>query len=462
MTARAKRPAAGDFAGRRVLVVGLGVSGFAAARALVDLDAKVRVTEAGAGEAITARADTLRALGVEVETGGHDLDVLDADLAIVSPGIPPTSAVVRALADHQITVLSEVELAYQLAGCDFLAVTGTNGKTTTTSLLALMLERGGIPSTAAGNIGIPLAEAALSIPDDGAIAVEVSSFQLATIDRFRPAVAVLLNVAEDHTDWHGTFADYVAAKARIFENQTGEDLAVINADDPVASTLCGECRARVVRFSTVDVPDGGAGVRGGELVVEDRVVAAVSDVNLPGAAGLENAVAASTAAALYGVAPDAIRAALREFRPLRHRFEVVARSEGVTYIDDSKATNPHATISALKDMENVVLIAGGRSKGIDLAPLADASSALVAVVALGEARAELARVFAGLVPVIAVESMRDAVRRARDKANGAGSVLLSPACASLDMYESYAARGEDFAQQVQALIDQEGSDDGHP
>ena len=444
-----------------MLVVGLGVSGFAAARALIDVNAKVRVSEAASDETIEARAETLRALGAEVETGGHDLGGLEADFAIVSPGIPPTAPVVQALVRQDATVLSEVELAFQLAQCDFLAVTGTNGKTTTTSLLALMLERGGVSSAAAGNIGDPLVEAALSIPPEGAIAVEVSSFQLATIDRFRPAVGVVLNVAEDHTDWHGTFDGYVAAKARIFENQTADDVAVINADDPVASAMCDACRARVVRFSGTHLPEGGAGVRGDDIVVAGETVASLSEVRLPGAAGREDAVAASAAASAYAVDPAAIRSALRDFHPLAHRLEVVAQVEGVTYIDDSKATNPHATLSALRDMESVVLIAGGRTKGIDLSPLAEAHPALTAVVAMGEARAELARVFTGLLPVFLVDSMKDAVRVAREQARGSGSVLLSPACASLDMYDNYAARGNDFARHVRELADQERSDDGH-
>ena len=448
------------WAGRRVLVVGLGVSGFAAARALIELDAKVRVTEADSSAAIDGRADLLREMGAEVEVGGHDLNALDADIAIVSPGIPPTASIVRALRGQDVPLTSEVELAYQLARCDFLAVTGTNGKTTTTSLLASMLERADIPSVAAGNIGDPLVDAALSLPAHGAVAVEVSSFQLATIDTFRPKVAVILNVAEDHTDWHGSFEDYAAAKGRVFENQRDEDVALVNADDPGAAGLMDRAPARLVPFSGYRVPDNGAGIDDGDLVVLGRKVASTDDVVLPGTAGLEDSVAAAAAAALYGVTDDVIGAALRAFRPLAHRLQPVARFAGVDYIDDSKATNPHATVSALQGMSDVVLIAGGRSKGIDLSPLTEVAPTLRAVVALGEARDELAGVLADLVEVIPVESMREAVRVARAKANGRGSVLLSPACASLDMYSSYTARGNDFADEVRALSDQERSRDG--
>lgn len=450
-----------NWAGRRVLVVGLGVSGFAAARALVELDAKVRVTEGSSNEVIEGRASLLRELGADVETGGHELGALDADVAIVSPGIPPTASIVSALRDARVRLMSEVELAYQLASCDFLAVTGTNGKTTTTSLLASMLDEAGIPSLAAGNIGDPLVDAALSIPEDGAIAVEVSSFQLATIDTFRPRVAVILNVAEDHTDWHGTYDDYAAAKARIFENQRGDDIALVNVDDEGAARLSESVSARLVPFSGARIPEGGAGVDEGNIVVLDKKVASIEDVTLPGAAGIEDSVAAAAAASLYGVEAEAIVASLRSFQPLAHRLQPVATVDGVAYIDDSKATNPHATVSALQGMKDVVLIAGGRSKGIDLTPLADVTSRLRAVIALGEARDELARVLGDLVEVIPVDSMRDAVALAQRKADGRGSVLLSPACASLDMYSSYAARGKDFSDEVSALSSQERSDHGH-
>ncbi|MDQ4143607.1 MAG: UDP-N-acetylmuramoyl-L-alanine--D-glutamate ligase [Actinomycetota bacterium] len=448
---------ANEWAGRQVLVVGLGVSGFAAARALIEVDAKVRVTEGASSETIESRASLLRDMGAHVETGGHDLSALDADVAIVSPGIPPSAPIVRAVNDRGISLLSEVELAYQLARCDFLAVTGTNGKTTTTSLLATMLDRAGIASVAAGNIGDPLVDAALSIPEGGAVAVEVSSFQLATIDCFRPRVAVVLNVAEDHTDWHGTFEDYAAAKARIFENQTEQDAAVVNADDAVAPSLMGEARSRRVPFSSWRVPREGAGIDGDRIVVFEEVVATTDDVSLPGAAGLEDSVAAAAAAFLYGVQPAAIQEALRSFRPLAHRLEHVATVDGVPYIDDSKATNPHATVSALQGMDDVVLIAGGRSKGIDLGPLSDMAPALRAVIALGEARDELVRILGNRVEVVPVDTMRDAVRLARAKADGRGSVLLSPACASLDMYSGYAARGTDFANEVRELADQGGA-----
>ena len=444
---------------RDVIVVGLGVSGFAAARALASLGAAVRVTESGTGLAVEQRADALRDLGVEVETGGHSLDRLRADLAVVSPGIPPTAPVVVALRAAGTKVIGEVELAHSLARCDFLAVTGTNGKTTTTTLLAAMLAEGGATSTAAGNIGTPLVEAALATPPEGAIAVEVSSFQLASIETFRPRVGVVLNVGEDHTDWHGSFGSYVNAKARITENQKGDDVLVVNADDEHAMAIAAASNARTVTFSASSTR-AAARVDDGSLVWRERSLLPVDELKLQGLAGLEDSLAAACAALEYGIDAAAVARALRTFEPLAHRLQIVAVSGGVTYVDDSKATNPHATVAAVRGFSDVVLIAGGRSKGIDLSVLADLVPPVRAVVALGEARDELERVFAGVVPVDAVDSMRDAVRAARGRSNGKGSVLLSPACASLDMYPSYVARGEDFAREVRALVEDDGGSDG--
>jgi len=449
----ARRSGGERWDGRCVLVVGLGASGNAAAHALLDLGAVVRVTEAGAGALAQTRAEGLREAGAEVELGGHDLARLDADVAIMSPGIAPDSAVARALWRKGVEVWSEIELAYRLARCEFLAVTGTNGKTTTTSLLAAMLAEGGIPSAAAGNIGLPLVEAVGTLPENGAVAAEVSSFQLASIDRFRARVAVVLNVAEDHTDWHGSFKQYAAAKGRIVANQQPEDFYLPNLEDDVAMGIARRTAARVIPFSAESAPTEGIGVDAGLVLWRGGMVLSCDDIPLPGRAGLVDTVAAAGAALAYGVGPDAVVRAIKGFHAPRHRLEVIAEFDGVTYIDDSKATNPHATLTAVKGLDNVVLIAGGRSKGIDLSVLARTVPPVIAVVALGEAAPEIVRTFEGLVPVKQVPTMVHAVRLAKEQARSPGSVLLSPGCASLDMYESYARRGDHFSQTVRASHD---------
>ncbi|HYI45958.1 MAG TPA: UDP-N-acetylmuramoyl-L-alanine--D-glutamate ligase [Actinomycetota bacterium] len=442
------------YSGKRVVVVGLASSGMSTAKALLGLGAKVRVTEGSTSVEIEERALELRAAGATVETGAHDLTHLDADLAVVSPGVPPASTVMRTLESTGIEIVSEIEIAYRLSRADLLAVTGTNGKTTTTSLLAGMLSEGGLDTVAAGNIGYPLIDAISSVPPGNAIAVEVSSFQLATTVHFRPKVAVILNVAEDHTDWHGSFGGYAAAKAKIVANQQPEDVFLPNAEDPEATRIADGAVARLVPFSVNRMPDHqpSIGVEDGHIVWRRTRIIPVEDVPLPGVAGLEDTVAAAGAALEYGIDAHSVVRAIRAFRPLPHRLEVVAIADGVTYIDDSKATNPHATLAAVQGLTDVVLIAGGRSKGIDLSALKGTVPPVVGVVALGEAADQVLEVFEGLVPAQRADSMERAVALAREQIGAKGSVLLSPGCASLDMYESYAARGDHFGACVAALL----------
>ncbi len=416
----------------------------------------MRVTEAADNDQVRARANELRARGADVEIGGHDLDALDADLAVLSPGIPPDSAIVAALKQSSVPVISEIELAYQIAGCDFLAITGTNGKTTTTSLLAAMLEAAGRRSLAAGNIGLPLVDAVAQVGESGVIAVEVSSFQLAFIENFRPKVAAILNIAEDHMDWHGNIDAYASAKARITINQTRDDTLVLNQDDPRARVVAQDSAAQIVTFSATG--DADACIDSGRLMWRGRTALGRDELSLPGRAGTEDALAAMACAASYGIEAAAIATALRGFKPLHHRLETIAAGHGVTYIDDSKATNPHATLSAVSELEDVVLIAGGRSKGIDLAALRGTVPPVIAVIAIGEAADEVAAVFAGLVPVDMAHDMNAAVQAARARSVPGGSVLLSPGCASLDMYDGYAERGEHFARAVRTILAKEGTD----
>jgi UDP-N-acetylmuramoylalanine--D-glutamate ligase len=446
-----------NVSGVPVLVVGLGETGAWTARSLLALGASVSVTEGSTSPRIEEVAEELRAKGARVETGGHDLEKLEGELAVVSPGIPPTAPVISAIRDAGIDIISEIELGSRLAQGDLIAVTGTNGKTTTTSLLDAMLSQGGLASAAAGNIGRPLMQVIAERPQPDVIALEVSSFQLDTIETFKPKLAVLLNIAEDHTDWHGSTEAYAAAKAKITKNQTSYDSLLYNADDDRIANIAAASNARTVPFSARRVPEDGFGVADGRVETPGGALIDVAELTLLGIAGIEDSVAAAAAALTYGVDRAAVVRALKGFRALSHRMEVVADANGVRYIDDSKATNPHATLTAVEGLSDVVLIAGGRSKGIDLTPLTSTVPPVVAVVALGEARDEIERVFEGLVPVEVVDSMTEAVRYASKFVTAGGSVLLSPGCASLDMYESYAHRGEDFARAVKRLLeDREG------
>ncbi len=444
--------------GRRVVILGLGISGRAAARASLRLGATVEVRDAAERAALEKPAAELEALGASVHTGGLSGDVGPGDLVVVSPGIPPRDPAVLQARAAGAEVIGELELGARLARCDLLAVTGTNGKTTTTALLAAMLARAAIPCAAAGNIGLPLVEAVVSVPPEGAIAVEASSFQLASTESFHPRVAVLLNIAEDHTDWHGSTRAYVAAKARITANQDSSDVLVANADDARVMEVACRSRARVVPFSATRPLPAGASVRSGAIVIDGIELLGVDELPLPGLAGVEDTLAAAAAALSYGVAPAAVTDAIRAFAPEPHRLQHVARIAGVDYIDDSKATNPHATLAALRGLDDVVLIAGGRSKGIDLSALAAGVPPVRCIVALGEAAAQLEAELGGVVEVVRVASMEDAVAQAAARARPGGSVLLSPACASLDMYGSYAQRGEHFARCVRALGGSDGDE----
>ena len=369
-----------------------------------------------------------------------------ADLVVVSPGVPAHHPVFT-LGD-QAHVVSEVEVAAGWARTPLVVVTGTNGKTTVTTLVRRMLADSGVRALVAGNIGVPLADAVDG--DADVLVVEVSSFQLAFTERFRPRVAVWLNVAANHLDWHPTVAHYVESKARIWANQSDGDLAVANAEDPVVMAAAASAPAPVVTFG---LAHGSYRVEDGALVspAGERIVGAEE---LPRAFphDLVNALAASAAALAGGATLEGCGVALRNFAGLPHRLELVGDSGGVRYLDDSKATTPAAVLAALSGLDSAVLIAGGRNKGLQLRSLRDGADRVRAVVAIGEAVPEIEAAFAGVSPVVTAASMDDAVGLAGDLARPEDVVLLSPGCASFDWYRSYAERGDDFARAVRARI----------
>lgn len=443
------------------LIVGLGVTGEAVARRLAGPSEIVVVVEdRPGGPGFAERRARLRRLAVTVAEAptADELAMLvsSAELVVPSPGVPESHPVYGLAGAAGVPILSEIELAGRAAaglGRTLVAVTGTNGKTTVTTLVTEMLVAGGLRATAAGNIGRPLLDA---VHDDVDVVVaEVSSFQLRFTERFRPQVALFLNAADDHLDWHEDFLAYVEAKARIFAHQAEPDLLIYNADDPSVAAVARGAPARTVGFSLA----GGDGYRleGARLVRPGRGGQAgpsFLDVSaLPRAAphDLANALAASAAAFELGVSEAAVAQVLAGFPGLPHRTTPVGQSGGVTFVDDSKATNPHAALAALAGFESVVLVAGGRNKGLDLSVLAERSDRIRAVVAIGESAGEVTAAFAGVRPVHEAGSMAEAVRTAAGLARPGDTVLLSPACASFDWYRSYSERGDDFAACVRAL-----------
>lgn len=422
--------------GMYVVVLGLARSGEAAARALVSRGAKVRVLDAADGPAQQERVERLE--GAECILGRYEPgDVTGADLVIASPAVRPDSLWITAASSTDVPVWSEIELAYRLGVHPVAAITGTNGKTTTTEMLAAA-----IGAIAAGNVGTPLC----SVEPGTTVVAEVSSFQLWGIESFTAPVAVVLNVAPDHLDWHASFDDYAATKARITENQSATDALIHGAD------LAFTTRARSIPFDVGSLPVDGAGVSDGWIVVPQGRVVEVARLRAKGRPNLADAVAAAAAACALGHDPADVGASLASYVPRPHRLETIATIAGVTYINDSKATDPHATLAALAELGNVILIAGGQNKGLDLRALAEAAPALRAVIAIGDAAGEIAQAFAATGIAVEVSaSMEDAVKRATAQARQGDTVLLSPACASFDMFTNYEARGDAFRAAVASL-----------
>jgi UDP-N-acetylmuramoylalanine--D-glutamate ligase len=440
----------GAFDGEHVVVVGAGVAGSAAARVLLAEGATVRVSDSGRA---TPGASDLRAEGIEVLEGGHAPDHLDgATMVVPSPGVPPHAEILNWANDRMLPVWGELELGARLARVPYLAVTGTNGKTTTTGMLAACLRSAGLDAVACGNIGRPFPTAARE-PHD-ALVVEVSSFQLATQTSFHPRVSVLLNLAPDHLDWHGSFDAYAAAKARVFALQGGADVHVGNLDDEASAAISRTAPCEVRWFTLGEPSEGGAGIRDGRLTAgwSDADLGALSFDSPPMRA---DAAAAATAAHAFAIGDHAIAEAMATFAPEPHRGEPVATVEGVRFLDNSKATNPHAAIAAVGDAEGVVLIAGGDAKGVDLTPLGSVAARLAGVVAIGASAGDVRAVFEGRVPVREAGSIEEAARLAFGMASGTGTVLLAPACASWDMFRDYAERGDRFAAAARALEKEE-------
>ncbi len=441
----------GAFAGERVAVIGFGASGRAAATVLRDEGAEVWVSEARSMTEVEADTDptVVPWPDVAVRAGGHRPEHLDgATLVVVSPGVPERAPVLAWARRRGLPVWSELEIGARLCRVPFVAVTGTNGKTTTALLVAAAMTAEGLRAMACGNVGYPFSLAARE--DHDALAVEASSFQLRFHRTFRPRVSVLLNLAPDHLDWHGTLEAYRDAKARVYELQGPGDVHVGNRDDPLAADV-SRAAPCPVRWFTESAPtgEGDVGVRDGRIVSADG-----ADLGGPGAAGRAfrtDAAAAAAAALAFGIAPDAVRSAVGLARPPPHRGELAASIDGVDFVDDSKATNPHAALASLEGRTDVVLIAGGMAKGVDLSPLAAAARGLVALVAIGEAAPELERIFSGSVPTRRARSIEEAVTAALALAPPGGTVLLAPACASQDMFRDYRERGDRFADAARAL-----------
>lgn len=448
-----------EFRGKRVTVVGLARSGFAACKVLAERGASVFATDRSPAETLRADLAELLRRGVRIETGGHSPAAFrEADLIVISPGVDGRLPLLQGARAQGIPVWAEVELAYRLTPARFLAITGTNGKSTTVSLLGAMLEQAGLPVVVAGNIGTALCEVVPALTPDHWVVAELSSFQLEEISTFRPHIAVLLNLDPDHLDRYASLEEYYGAKARIFLNQTVEDVAVLNADDPRVLERGQGIRARPLLFSRMRAVGDGAFLLRGRLVVRrqgrTQAVCEPREIRIQGLHNLENSLAAAAAASAAAAPAAAIAAALRRFPGLPHRLELVAEVNGVRYVNDSKGTNVGAVVKSLEGYAGgVILIAGGKDKGGTYAPLRPLVQTRVkSLLLLGEARQKIRAALEGACPIEEVPSLQAAVARAAEIGHAGDTVLLSPACASYDMFRDFEQRGEVFRQAVRELV----------
>lgn len=447
---------------KRVLVVGMARSGIAAAELLLHHGARPVLADNRKLDAFEGELDCLKNTPCEFRLGEDQAALVKGvDAVVISPGVPLDAPVVLAAREAGVPLIGELELAASLLQGEMVAVTGTNGKTTTVTLIGKMFENAGRVTHVAGNIGYPLSAVALKAKKEDVTVAEVSSFQLETIKTFHPRVAALLNITEDHLNRHGTMTQYIKLKQRIFENQTAADVAVLNLEDPLVSKMSDKMGGRVAMFSRLRSVEQGACVENEKIVWkwngECKPICSADSVLIPGPHNLENALAATAVAATMGVPMPVIRHTLQSFTGVEHRIEKVRVFQGVMYINDSKGTNVDSTMKAVQSMKSpTVLLLGGYDKHTDFRPLCteiNKSGLITEVVVMGQTAKQISQTLleCGYEHITRAYSMEDAVDKARGLAISGGNVLLSPACASFDMFRDYEQRGEVFKEIVNKL-----------
>jgi UDP-N-acetylmuramoylalanine--D-glutamate ligase len=458
-----------EVAGKKVLVIGAARSGIGCAGFLATRGATVALNDRKPLAEWSPEALALKAEGVALLAGDVPSWLLDRiELVVVSPGVPTGSIPIRYAERAGAEVLGEVELAFRFLRGRIVAITGTNGKTTTTTLIGELLRDAGLAVQVGGNIGTPLISMVESSTDEGWTVAELSSFQLETVSDFHPTVALCLNVTPNHMDRYETLTDYAAAKHRIFRNQTAGDVAILNADDEIVSSWKNGLRAHVTLFSVRRELDEGLFLRGGREIVSrtsegERVLMMRDEMQLRGLHNVENVLAALSAGLACGAAPASMRATVSRFRPVEHRLERVAEIDGVTFYNDSKATSVDATLKALEafagDAGKIILILGGRGKHAPYAPLAPLIRERVRkLILIGEDAGVIEAELKNDAESERADDMTDAVRRAFATANAGDTVLLAPACASFDMFRSFEHRGQVFKESVKEMAEVRSQD----
>ncbi len=450
-----------DIAGKKMTVIGAARSGIAVAGLLQSKGATVFVSDSSSEEKLKTHIPNLKSLGVEYEIGKHSDRLYDADMVVLSPGVPSNIPAVQEAERRGLNVVSEIEVASWFCPAPIIAITGTNGKTTTTTLIGRMLHDAKLKHIVAGNIGTAFSAVVSELDESSVAVIEVSSFQLDHIQSFRPHISVILNITPDHLDrYDGSFEKYAKSKCRIFMNQTKDDYLLYNYDDQMVKLYVdklGASRVTVLPFSIQHQLNNGAWKTGSSLMTSvegkrDEIVA-TEDITIRGDHNLYNSMAATLAALISDVRPASVRATLRNFKGVEHRLEFVREVNGVKYVNDSKATNVDSVWYALQSFkEPLVLILGGRDKGNDYKKIIGLVKKHVkTIVAIGESADKVVSSFSGTLPVHTADSMQDAVRVASSLAANGDVVLLSPACASFDWFENYEHRGKVFKEMVNAL-----------
>lgn len=444
-------------AGKKILVVGLARSGVAAAEFLTARGASVTVNDAKPENELKD-ASALRAKGIEVIGGGHPLELFEkADLIVVSPGVPLALEPFRRARAAGIQIIGEVELAARFLRGKLVGITGSNGKTTTTTLIGELLKNAGLPTQVGGNIGTPLISLVEASREDGFTVVELSSFQLEAVEQLHVNVALLLNITPDHLDRYDSMADYAAAKANIFVNQTAKDVAALNADNDWSARMNARTEARVVYFSRLRELEEGIFLRGDDIIERsagsESVLLNRADIQLPGDHNVENVMAALAAGLACGASVDSMRKGVGNFKGVEHRLEFVAEINGVRFYNDSKATNVDAAIKCLEAFPGgVIVIFGGKDKGSDYSPLAPlVHERCEHVILIGAAADKIAAAIDGTKPMHRAATMHEAVELGLKLGRPGDTVLLAPACASFDMFDNYEHRGKVFKDAVRSL-----------
>ncbi len=434
-----------------ILVVGMARSGIAAARLLKSQGHSVFVTDSGTPSA-TADLDSM---GIPYETGGHTASqFLNAEEIILSPGVPMDIQPLKAARKKGVPIISEIELAHRFIKGDVVAITGSNGKTTTTTLIGELMRATERPVQIGGNIGVAMTSLVDTSTEGGISVVEVSSFQLDAIKTFRPRVGVLLNITPDHLDRYDDFQAYRSSKFRLFENQTASDAAVLNSDDPQVYPPPKEIRSELFRFSQKQPVERGAHRRGSDLFMNGSRVMSVDEIPLRGSHNVENVLAAMVVAGLYKVPPRTIAETVKRFRGVEHRIEYVADINGIQFYNDSKATNVDSAIKGIASFDgNLMIVLGGKDKGASYAPLVAAMSGRVKhVLLIGAAAGKISDAIGDFFPKTRISSMDEAVEKAIALGRPGDVLLLSPACASFDMFDDYEHRGRMFKDAVKRRV----------